>query len=134
MQSKLETAVKQQGLADRVEFPGYLSDKRLLTEYRKADLFVFPSILEGFGQVLVEAMATHTPPVVCDLQPMNEIVPTDELVADPRNPNALADKIEHLVVEDRVESLARTCRSHVEENYTWTAIADKYLELYQSLE
>lgn len=133
-QSRLERMVRQRGMEDDVQFPGYLSDEQLLKEYQRADIFVFPSILEGFGQVLVEAMATNTPPVVCDKPPMNEIVPTDELIVKPRDPDAIADRIEHLVTTGRITSLAKTCREHVDDEYTWNSIASKYLELYQSLQ
>jgi len=59
----LEAQARDLGIADRVVFLGALPREQLSAEYRSADLFVLPSLREGFGVVLIEALASGTPVV-----------------------------------------------------------------------
>ena len=58
--------VTQHGLQDRVRFTGYVEDHELPLWYAAADLFVFPSVYEGFGMPVVEAMACGTPVIAAN--------------------------------------------------------------------
>src|SRR5262245_55668621 len=60
----LKAAILKHGLGARVRLPGSLSAKELSTLYAAADLFVLPSLFEGYGMVLAEAMARGLP-IVC---------------------------------------------------------------------
>lgn len=119
-------------LSDQVSLPGVVSDRELLSLYQQSDVFVLPSIQEGFGQVILEAMATRTPPVVVDLPPMNQIVPFSELIVEPRDATSIATAIERLVREGMLESLATKCRRHAE-NHDWRAVTEQYISLYEEL-
>jgi phosphatidylinositol alpha-1,6-mannosyltransferase len=59
--ARLEELAQESGVAERVRFLGAVDQKRLVDAYRMADLFVMPSIGEGFGIAYIEAMACGTP-------------------------------------------------------------------------
>jgi len=67
MQNKLESLVKDLQLDEKVFFAGFLDKYALRNLYHNADLFVFPSMSEGFPRVLLEAMAAGTPCLVSDI-------------------------------------------------------------------
>ena len=54
---KVREAARVSGVADRIQFAGFVSDEDLLHLYNACDLFVFPSFYEGFGLPVLEAMA-----------------------------------------------------------------------------
>ncbi len=80
-------------LKDRVHFTGYVEDDVLNQYYAHADMFIFPSVYEGFGIPPLEAMATKCPVIVSSAQPMPEVCGDAALYFNPYNPKDLADKI-----------------------------------------
>ncbi len=88
-------------LNDRVHFTGYVEDDALNQYYAHAEMFVFPSVYEGFGIPPLEAMATKCPVIVSNANPMPEVCGDAALYFDPYNPEDLADKI--LSLNDNLE-------------------------------
>ncbi len=72
---------------------GYVGDDDLITLYQAADLFVFPSLHEGFGLPALEAMACGTPTIGSNSTSIPEVLGLAEAMFDPRDPQAIADKI-----------------------------------------
>ena len=62
------------GLGDRVDFRGHVSHEEKLQLLSESMALVLPSLVEGFGIVILEAFAMKRPVLVCDLLPMNQIV------------------------------------------------------------
>jgi glycosyltransferase involved in cell wall biosynthesis len=74
-----------------VEIAGVLSDERITALLQAADALVFPSLVEGFGLVVLEALACGTPVVTSAIPPFTEYLHhSDALLVDPRNPRAIA--------------------------------------------
>lgn len=86
------------GLAERqVVLPGIVSDDDLRLLYQAAELFVFPSLHEGFGLPILEAMACGTPVIASNSSGMPEIVVRRDALFDPANPASIAAKIEEVL-------------------------------------
>src|SRR5205085_8971460 len=83
-------AVRTSGYAGSFVFTGYVPDEDLVALYNAADLFVYPSIFEGFGLPPLEAMACGTPVVTSNTSSFPEVVGDAALTVDPLNPEALA--------------------------------------------
>ena len=82
------------GLAESdLVLTGYVGDADLIALYQAADLFVFPSLHEGFGLPALEAMACGTPTIGSDSTSIPEVIGLAEAMFDPRDPQAIADKI-----------------------------------------
>jgi glycosyltransferase involved in cell wall biosynthesis len=80
----------RQGIPDRVVFTGYLADDSLGALYQTSDVFVFPSLYEGFGMPPVEAMRFGVPVVAGRLSASPEVLGNAPLYVDMRDPQALA--------------------------------------------
>lgn len=89
--------VKQLDLADTVHFPGYLPAEELALWYNAADVFVYPSVFEGFGLPVVEAMACGTPVVVSDVSSLPEAAGDTGYRLPPDQPDAWTEALAHVV-------------------------------------
>jgi len=91
--AELALRAQSEGVADAVRFEGRKPQSELATYYSAADVFVFPSVMEGFGLVAVEAMLCGTP-VVGTPAVFSEVVPEfGGIVAPVSDPGALAEAI-----------------------------------------
>jgi glycosyltransferase involved in cell wall biosynthesis len=107
------------GLADRVVETGVLSDMDLWHLYSRSDLFVFPTLYEGFGYPALEAMAAGTCPVVRACSSMAEVVGSAGVQVEPLTAKTLAGAIASLLVDaPRRRALATAARVRAE---TFTA-------------
>jgi glycosyltransferase involved in cell wall biosynthesis len=96
--------------------------------YEQADIFVLPSRLETWGDVLLEAMAYGMPCVGVRGQAMEEIIGhgVDGWLVDPEDPVALARGIARLVEEDAFRwQCGQFARQKVEREYTWDSVAGR---------
>jgi len=85
------------GISRKVRFEGFLEERDLAKLYREARAFVFPSLYEGFGIPLLEAMASGTPVICSNASAMPEVVGDAALLIDPRNPGDIAKRISELL-------------------------------------
>lgn len=93
----VEEYLKKEGIYDLVEWPSEVSHEKLPDYYHSLDLFVLPSIYEGFGCVYTEAYACGVPFICCENQGAAECVlpeERDKWLVKPKNPEQLAEKIE----------------------------------------
>lgn len=81
------------GLRNRVRFAGYVDDHELPLWYNAAAALVFPSLYEGFGLPIVEALACATPVIAADVSSLPEAGGAAALYFDPRDPEALAARL-----------------------------------------
>src|SRR6266508_2410413 len=99
---EIDTAFRRLDLASHVHFTGYVADADLPALYSAAELFVFPSLYEGFGLPPLEAMACGTPVVTSNVSSLPEAVGDAALLVDPHDPASIADGIQRAVTDDRV--------------------------------
>jgi glycosyltransferase involved in cell wall biosynthesis len=108
----IDAAVEQAGLQGQIHFTGFVDDADLPFLYCAADLFVFPSLYEGFGIPLVEAMLSGTPVCASDRASIPEVVGDAALLFDPEQPQQMAVSMERLLTDRalRDELVARGLR------------------------
>lgn len=99
MYEDILAAPERCGIRDRVLFPDYFSDADLPALYAGATLFVYPSLYEGFGLPIAEAMACGTPVVTSNASSLPEVAGDAALYFDPRDVDAMAAQI-HLALSD----------------------------------
>jgi glycosyltransferase involved in cell wall biosynthesis len=123
----LQRLARELKLEDTVSWLGDISRSSLATEYNRADVFCLPSVQEGFGIVLLEAMAAGTPIVASRAAAIPEVAPHGVLV-DPESPEALMAGILDLYEsEERRRSLAAEGLRWVEQ-FDAPRVAKRFLE------
>jgi glycosyltransferase-like protein len=112
---------------------GTLPDDELPAWYHAADAFAFPSVNEGFGLVVLEALAAGTPTVVADLPVFREYLTygRDVLVAPPGDDEALAGQLHRLATEPATRRDLVAAGRRVAERFTWEATALQHVEIYR---
>lgn len=119
----VERTLAELGLAEAVVVTGRVADADLPALYRLAELFVFPSLYEGFGLPPVEAMACGVPTIVSDRGSLPEVAGDAARIVDPTDAAALARALHDLLTDAglRARCVARG-RAHAA-RYTWRATA-----------
>lgn len=126
-------AVERLGLEDDVIFPGFVDRRELPLWYNAADLFVYPSLYEGFGLGPLEAMACGTPTVVSNRASLPEVVGDAGLLVDAEDTQGLADAIGEVLDS---AALARQCRARGLERaarFSWERTARETVQVYESV-
>ena len=127
---------KSDAIARRLDAPGvvhldYVRPAQLTTLYRNADVFVFPSLYEGFGFPLLEAMALEVPTIAARSSSLPEIGGDATLYFDPRDSAALASQLRRILTDDvlRRELIAKG-RQRVA-RFRWPVAAEETLEIFR---
>ncbi len=130
----LESLVVARGLQDRVEFLGGQPQAELPRYYAGCDVFVLPSVREGMGLVLAEAILCGAPVIAANSGGVTDIVRDGEtgLLFPERDPRALAEAIQKLL-DDRAlaERLAQNGRAWVCDHFTPERVAGEFARIYQ---
>lgn len=124
------------GLDGSVNFSGYIEEDELKEAYGACDLFVLPSVVEPFGIVIVEAMASGKPVVCTDSGGVREIVAdgVNGFIVPPGDPGALAGRICELLADEGLRGrMGQAGRSIAEAKFNWEAIAVKTKRLYEEV-
>ena len=119
------------GLADAVRFLGYVPPADLPALYSAADLFVFPSLYEGFGLPALEALACGTPVVTSSVSALPEVVGDAALQVDPLDVEALAEAMERLLRDDGLRADLRERGLRRAEEFSWERTARQTLAVYE---
>jgi len=128
---ELSAAIERLGLGERVRTLGWIPDPDLEGLYAAAACFVFPSLAEGFGQPILEAMERGVPVASSNASSLPEVGGDAVLYFDPLDVTAIADAVERLLA-DRVlaERLAVGGRARAAE-FSWERTARETIEVYR---
>jgi glycosyltransferase involved in cell wall biosynthesis len=119
------------GLADRVRITGSVDDTELRALIRRAAVFVVPSLVEGFGLPVLEAMALGTPVVVSDVPALREVAGDAALAFDPREPASLAAALTNVLDDERLSSRMSAAGTGWARQFDWARTAEQTLAIYE---
>ncbi|MGC8786841.1 MAG: glycosyltransferase family 4 protein [Anaerolineae bacterium] len=124
---------RELGLQEAVCFPGYIADEDLPALYSMADLFVFPSLYEGFGLPPLEAMACGTPVITSNVSSLPEVVGDAAWMVDPLDVRALADAMQRVLSDAalRRQMIARGLLQA--RRFTWEQAARQLRDVYEQV-
>ena len=125
--------VRSLGLEDAVRFTGFVDDDDLPAVYSGAALFVFPSLHEGFGLPLLEAMACGVPVVTSNVSSMPEVAGDAATLVDPRDGEGLAAAIARSLRDAPLRGRLREAGIARARQFSWEATARRTLDAYASL-
>ncbi|MDQ3149741.1 MAG: glycosyltransferase family 4 protein, partial [Chloroflexota bacterium] len=130
---KIDALIDRLGLRDSVLRPGYVSSDLLAPLYSGARMFLLPSLWEGFGIPIVEAMACGTPVLTSNVTCLPEIAGDAAVIVDPESPDSIAEGIARL---DGSEDLRRRLGASGLQRarlFTWDNSARRTLAVYEEM-
>jgi glycosyltransferase involved in cell wall biosynthesis len=98
-EQELRELAQQLGIEDSVRFPGWISDEELDVLYGLASCFVLPTLIEGFGLPVLEAMARGVPVACSEIPVLSEVAGDAAALFDPHDPDSIAAAIERLIAD-----------------------------------
>lgn len=126
--------LQELALEDRVHFFGYVSDEILKALYSKAQVFVYPSLYEGFGLTVLEAMASSCPVITSNSTSLPEVVQDAAITVNPKSEHEIAQAIELLCTktEIRKDYISKGLKRAKELSWQKTAraVAEIYHKVY----
>jgi len=120
-------------IQERVILPGYVSSDDIAPLYSLADIFVYPSLYEGFGLPPLEAMACGTPVVVSNSSSIPEVVGDAGLLVDPQDIAGWSAAIEQVLSEPDLRAQMRCAGLIQADKFKWAESAKQTLAVYEEV-
>ncbi len=111
--------------------PGYVGEEELVCLYNGASIFAFPSLYEGFGLPILEAMACGTPVITSNVYSMPEAAGDAALLVDPKNVAEITDAIIRLLDDQELRKKLIAAGLTRAKQFTWEKTARETLAIYQ---
>lgn len=128
---QLQSQAASLGLKDKVLFPGYIPLGQLGELYGQAEIYVFPSLSEGFGLPPLGAMSYGTPVVAADASCLPEILGDAAIYFNPKDPADIADAIEAVLNSPDEVARMRELGPKQAAKYSWRRMAEQTLDVYR---
>lgn len=124
--------IQKLGIENRITFTGRIADGRFVREYAKATVAVVPSVYEGFGLPVGEAMACAVPVISTTGGALPEVVGDAGILVPPADHQALANAILTILQQPQLaHKLGRAGYQRVHQHFTWTKAAQKTVAVYR---
>ena len=127
----LERVVSQLNIADRLIFTGYVVEEDMPLLYQGAEFFVYPSIYEGFGLPVLEAMASGIPVVTSNSSSLPEVAGEAAILVDPTDTHAIFDAMKGLGGNASLRAEMANKGKSQAKTFSWERTARKTLQVYQ---
>ena len=134
-----EIALRQQaeelGIAERTVFIGFQPQDEIKRWMQKAKALVLPSLEEGMGVVLLEALACGTPLVASQIDGIQDVVTPDVgVLVPPADPQALAEGLRKILTKPGSwDEMSLAARERAVSHYDWDHVASQFVELYRTM-
>jgi glycosyltransferase involved in cell wall biosynthesis len=115
-----------------VRFTGPVSDEQLCDLYNQAAGFIYPSLKEGFGIPLLEALACRCPMLISDIPVFREVAADQALYMDPLRIESMVDGLDRLLAFDK-SGWSDEARQSILSRYSWEKCSREILSVYQEV-
>jgi glycosyltransferase involved in cell wall biosynthesis len=129
----LRRAVHGHKLHKYVRFLGFVPIETLAVLYRLADVFVFPSLYEGFGLPPLEAMASGAPVVTSNVSSLPEVVGDAALLVDPYDPESIAEGMRRVLTDADLRATLRARGLAQVQQYSWQQSIEQVHRIYNEV-
>lgn len=125
---------KDLGVVDDIRFLGYIEGDDLVKLFKNAQIFIMPSLYEGFGMTILEALACKTPTLVSDIPALREIAEDSVEYFNPIDTSEISEKIISILEDGEKYKEKKSQKGfEVARKYSWEKCAKETLELYEKL-
>ena len=115
-----------------IYFPGFVPEQELRLWYNAADAFVYPSLFEGFGLPVLEAMASGAPVICSDAPSLQEVAGDAAMIVPAQDQPALQDAFERLFSEQSLAAQLRERGTRQAERFSWQRAAAETIDVYET--
>ncbi len=131
MKKICDASVRETGMENRIVFTGYISEKELDSLFRMADLLIYPSLYEGFGIPVIEAMMMELPVITSNVTAMPEVANGAAYLVNPNNIEEMASGMSELLQNKKLQDEMKAKGIERSRSYTWQNVSERYLKIYQ---
>jgi glycosyltransferase involved in cell wall biosynthesis len=124
-------AIEQHKLTDEVTTPGFIPSEDMALWYNSAEIFVYPSVFEGFGLPVLEAMACGTPVITSNVSSLPEVAEGAGLTLPPHEVDTWVNALSQAYDDEAWRTAASTAGLRKAAQFTWENTAKLTLESYQ---
>ncbi|HEV7491048.1 MAG TPA: glycosyltransferase family 1 protein, partial [Rhodanobacteraceae bacterium] len=133
LNSELERAIAPLERAGKARRLGYVDERELPLIYAGAHAFAFPSLYEGFGLPVLEAMASGVPVLTSNVSSLPEIAGDAALTVDPRDETAVAEGLERLLADSSWRSIASARGIARAREFPWSRCVESTVDAYRAV-
>jgi glycosyltransferase involved in cell wall biosynthesis len=126
-------AIIRNARARDVRLLGFVSDSDLAALYGLCDAFCYPSLYEGFGLPVLEAMAAGAPVITSSVSSLPEVAGDAALLVDPRDPAAIREALERVLGDPEERARLRLAGPARAARFSWAATAEQTLQVLRTL-
>ena len=123
--------IEKLGLQNRVTIVGYVPDDELPALYCGADAFIYPSLAEGFGLPVIEAMACGTPVLCSNAPALPEVAGNAAIMIDPRDEDAWTHALKEMLINKELRSELSRLGIERAREFSWKQTALKTLKAFE---
>lgn len=127
----IQRAIAAYAAEGRVRLLGYVDEERLPQLYMGCEAFVFPSLIEGFGLVLLEAMSYGAPVIAANASVIPEVVGDGAMLVDALDTEDLRAKMEQVYADPALREMLRVRGEARVKSFSWEKAADETWQLYR---
>ena len=132
-QRELQELVKQNGVERQTFCAGVVSDEQLVGWYQHASVFVFPSLYEGFGLPVLEAMACGCPVISSKTSSLPEVMGKAGILIDPLNISEIVEAMSQVLTNPDLAQTMREAGLSRAQQFSWDATARATVALYEKV-
>lgn len=123
----------KKGISDRVKLLGYVNEEELQWLYQNCYCFVYPSLFEGFGMPVLEAMSLGAPVITSNVSSLPEIVGQAGLMVEPHDTKSIHQQMSKLLLDKQLATALKQEGMHQAEKFSWKTAAQKTVDVYTML-
>jgi glycosyltransferase involved in cell wall biosynthesis len=129
----LEKLAAGKNLANFIEFKGIVNSQQMPQLYQNSDLYISATMQEGMSNAMLEAMASGLPIITTPCEGIEELIKDNGVIVKDETADGIAKAVCELIANpDKSKSMAAAARKRAE-NFTWKAVSEEYLKIYQKL-
>jgi glycosyltransferase involved in cell wall biosynthesis len=129
----IHQAIRKSQFANDIRCLGFVPDEQLPDLYRAADVFVYPSLHEGFGLPPIEAMACGCPVITSTRGALAEVIGEAAVIIEPEDVHSMANQLRLVAGVEGVRNRLRTVGLEHARNFDWRRTAVETLKVYESV-
>lgn len=132
LENDIQEKIKKLGIADKTKFLGYVTDDELSVLYTNCHSFIYPSLYEGFGLPVLEAMSCGAPVITSNNSSLPEVVGDSGITIDPNKVSSLVEAMLKINNEQYRAELIRKSLARAEK-FSWKFASQQMLDIYEKV-